>query len=121
MSEPEKPFRGGSADPQGHDEGVRVTDRRRIDPETYEVRGPPQPPPPTNPNSPPPNPRTGSNTLSQGRHKQSTGYVNPINQNGQNRSLRRTLSPCLQRNGMKWSAKVSSDWHLGMPKEVRLE
>lgn len=38
MSEPERPFRGGSAEPQGQDEGVRVTDRRRIDPETYEVR-----------------------------------------------------------------------------------
>ena len=38
MSEPEQPARGGSADPQGQDEGVRVTDRRRIDPETYEVR-----------------------------------------------------------------------------------
>ena len=45
MSEPEKPFRGGSADPQGHDEGVRVTDRRRIDPETYEVREPAEPAP----------------------------------------------------------------------------
>jgi len=45
MSEPEKPFRGGSADPQSQDEGVRVTDRRRIDPETYEVREPAEPAP----------------------------------------------------------------------------
>lgn len=37
-TEHERPFRGGSADPQGQEEGVRVTDRRRIDPETFEVR-----------------------------------------------------------------------------------
>jgi molecular chaperone GrpE len=38
MSEPGRPFAGGSAEPQGQEEGVRVNDRRRIDPETFEVR-----------------------------------------------------------------------------------
>lgn len=43
----ERPFRGGSADPQGQEEGVRVTDRRRIDPQTYEVREQASPAPPS--------------------------------------------------------------------------